>query len=144
MVCLAAAAAQADQGISSSTLQAMGLTGLSVMSDSDALSIRGLGYSGGHRSRYKHKKDNRPSAEAEGRSWAKVELDGWKEEAEAGSHNSYDAEGNYEAAGDNFSEATLSKTESTTVLNSDGTTSSVTKVYSIHVEAGGYSSARAF
>jgi hypothetical protein len=144
MVCLAAASAQADQGISSRTLDSMGLSGLVVMSDSDATSVRGMGYRGGSRGKYVSKRDNRPSAEAEGRSWAKVELDGYKEEAEAGSHNSYDAEGHYEASGDNFSEATLSKTESTTTTHSDGTSSSVTKVYSIHVEAGGFSSAKAF
>jgi hypothetical protein len=144
MVCMVAVAAQADQGISSGTLDSMGLSGLAVMSDSDAMSIRGMGYRGGSRSGYKHKKDNRPNAEADGKSWAEVELDGYKEEAEAGSRNSYEANGIYEASGDNFSEATMSKTESTTTVFSDGTTASVTKAYSIHVEAGGFSSAKAF
>jgi hypothetical protein len=141
---MAAVAARADQGISSGTLQAMGLSGLTVLSDSDALSIRGMGYRGHSRKHYDSKKEVRSKSEAEGRSWASVELDGYKEEAEAGSHNSYEAEGKYEASGDNFSEATLSKTESTTTHFSDGTSSSVTKVYSIHVEAGGYSSAKSF
>jgi hypothetical protein len=143
LVSMAAAAAQADQGISSSTLKSMGLSGLTVMSDSDAMSVRGMGYRG-HQKNYHSKKDSGPSAKASGGSWASVELDGYKEEAEAGTHNSYAADGNYAASGDNFSEAKLVKTESTTVGHGDGTTSSVTKVYSIHVSAGGFSSAKAF
>jgi hypothetical protein len=147
LVCIAATSAQADQGISSGTLRAMGLSGLSVMSDSDAMAIRGMGYSGGHNS-YGGKKgksrDIRPIAVAAGASFAKVELDGYKEEADAGTINAYLAAGKYEASGANFSEATLSKTTSETVDFSDGTSSSVTKVYTIHVEAGGFSSAKAF
>lgn len=147
-VCLASGAAQAaDHGISSTKLNSMGLSGLVVMSDSDAMSVRGMGYSGGHQ-RYGGKKDRhrdiRPLAAAAGLSWARVELDGYKEEADAGSVNAYLAIGKYEASGDNFSEATLSKTTSETVNHSDGTTSAVTKVYTIHVEAGGFSSAKAF
>jgi len=144
VVCLAAASAQADNGISSGMLKAMGLSSLSVMSDSDALSIRGMGYNGGSRGNYGKKKVERPSASAEGRSWAKVELEGENSSGEAGTRNSYKANGRYEASGDNFSEATLSKTTSEVVDYSDSTTSSVTHVYSIHVEAGGFSSAKAF
>jgi hypothetical protein len=118
----------------------MGHSGLVVMSESDALAIRGMGYRG-HNS-YRAKKEVRTSSEAEGRSWANVELDGYKEEADAGSFNKYEAEGQYFASGENFSEATLSKTESTVTDYPDGTTGSVTKTYTIHVEAGGFSSAK--
>lgn len=135
-VCLAAASAQADQRISSSTLQAMGLSGLTVMSDSDAMSIRGMGYSGS--------KNSYKNTHAKGKSWAKIELDGREAYAGTGSDNEYHADGKYESSGANFSEATLSKTESETVDYSDGTTSAVTKVCTIHVEAGGFSSAKAF
>jgi hypothetical protein len=141
LVCIAATSAQADNGISSGTLQAMGLSGLTVMSDSDAMSIRGMGYRG--KSKYQAK--IKSSAEAEGRSWAKAEIeDGEYAEAETGSRNSYEAEGTHYASGENFSEATVSKTNSTTTTLPDGTSASVTTVYSIHVEAGGFSSATAF
>ena len=42
-----AGSAFADQGISTSTLNEMGLSGLTVVSDHDALAIRGMGFRGG-------------------------------------------------------------------------------------------------
>lgn len=152
LVCVAGTDAQASNGtIEAKTLDSMGLSGLSVMSDSQGLTVRGLGYAGSRNSyksgRDDHKqKSSKPWAAAEGKSWASVSLDGRHsdEEAGAGSHNSYAAEGNYYAAGSNFSEATLSKTDSEVIGYPDGTYASKTNVHTIHVEAGGFSNASAF
>ena len=135
-----AGSAFADQGIATSTLSEMGLSGLVVMSDSQAMAIRGMGYRG--HDGYKSKKAN--GASASGKSWAKVDLDGRHEEAEAGSRNEYKAKGKYEASGENFSEATLAVSDILRVDYSDGTHSIETTTHSIHVEAGGFSSAKAF
>jgi hypothetical protein len=152
LVCVAGTSALASDGtIASSTLDSMGLAGLTVMTDSQALEVRGMGYQGSMNSyrnrRHDHKKKQeakKPWASAEGKSWASVELDGYKEEAQAGTRNEYKAAGNYEAGGSNFSEATLSKTDVEIIGYSDGTFSSKTNVRTIHVEAGGYSNAKAF
>jgi hypothetical protein len=136
LVCMVATSAQADQGISSSTLDAMGLSGLTVMSDSDALSIRGMGWKDG-------KKVKKGYAKAKGSSWASVEFEGEKKEAEAGSENEYSAKGRYKASGENGSEAELEKTYSETLDNGDGS-NTITKRFRIEVSAGGYSSAKQF
>lgn len=150
LVCVAGTNALASDGmISATTLDSMGLSGLTVMTDSQALEVRGMGYVSS-RNHYKKrrndhkKKAQKPWAAAEGKSWASVELDGYKEEADAGTRNSYAAEGKYEASGSNFSEATLAKTDVHRVDYSDGTFSIDKTVHKIHVEAGGYSSAKAF
>lgn len=153
LVCVAGTNALASDGaIEASTLDSMGLSGLTVMTDSQALAVRGMGYMGGQNS-YKNRRDDhkqqeakKPWASADGKSWASVSLDGRHsdEEAGAGSHNSYAAEGRYEASGSNFSEATLSKTDVELVNYSDGTSSALTTIHTIHVEAGGFSGAKAF
>jgi len=78
--------AQAQQGIpSQAMLSAMGLSGIQVMSDSEAINIRGLGYSGhGH-----------SVAIAYGKSWANVGGHG----AHAGSEDGFFAKGKYKAHG---------------------------------------------
>jgi hypothetical protein len=150
LVCAAGTSALASDEISTSTLSSMGLSGMQVMTDGQALAVRGMGFMGG-RNGYMSRRDDhkqeasKPWAKADGKSWASVDLDGQhSEDAGAGSHNSYAAEGKYEASGENFSEATLSKTDSTIVGYTDGTYSSETMVHTIHVEAGGFSSAKAF
>jgi hypothetical protein len=137
LVCVAASSVRADN-LSSDTLSAMGLSGLQVMSDSDAISIRGMGFVA---PKPKHKVS--PSASAQGASFAFIGTGG-KILAGAGSVNSYSAKGKYEASGSNFSEAKLTKSFSKQVDFSDGTSSGITKTYSIHVQAGGFSSAKAF
>ncbi len=150
LVCMVATSAQADQGISSGTLEAMGLSGLTVMSDSDALSIRGMGYSsGGYESGgdYEHNKSKKPWAKASGESWAEVEFEGDDKvdvEAEAGSENSYAAEGKYKASGETFSEAELEKSWTTRIDYGNDDYMIETKTFKIEVEAGGWSSAKAF
>ena len=53
LVCVAVSNAKAANGISASTLNDMGFSALTVMSDSDALAIRGKGFNG-------HSSDLRP------------------------------------------------------------------------------------
>ena len=138
LVCVAGSA-KAD-GISTSTLGEMGLSGLTVMSDSDALSVRGLGFDG-HRAKFKKRRDSkRIWSAAQGASTAFV-ID--KHGNTAQSQNSYAAEGPYAASGENFSEATLSTTD-VEIVDIDGVVKSVTNIWSVHVEAGGFSSSMSF
>jgi hypothetical protein len=83
----AASQALAAGGVpSDATLAAMGLTDLRVMTDSEGLAVRGLGYSGF-------------GAAAFGKSWAVISTP----HGSAGSFNGYNSVGNYQASGDNFS-----------------------------------------
>ena len=141
LVC-AAGSAKAD-GISTSTLDEMGLSGLVVMSDSDATSVRGMG--GGdwaeRKNAHKKRRDTKnPWSAASGSSIATV-VD--KHGNSASSQNSYGAEGPYAAGGENFSEATL-VTSDTETVSIDGVVKSVTNTWSVHVEAGGFSSSWSF
>jgi len=71
---------------SDATLAAMGLADLHVLTDSEGLAVRGLGYSGF-------------GASAFGKSWAVISTP----HGSAGSFNGYNAVGNHQASGDNFS-----------------------------------------
>jgi len=151
LVCVAGTNAVASDEISTTTLSSMGLSGLQVMTDSQALEVRGMGYMGSRNSyRNRHddhkKKAEKPWAAANGKSWASVELGGRhsSEEAGAGSRNSYAAEGKYFAGGQNYSEAALSTTDVLRVDYPDGTFSAETKIRAISVSAGGFSNASAF
>jgi hypothetical protein len=84
----ASQALAADGRPSQTTLASMGLADLHVMTDSEGLAVRGLGYYG---------------ASAAGKSWASIAGYG----ASAGSVNSYNAKGKYVAGGRNESEAGL-------------------------------------
>jgi len=84
----ASQALAADGRPSQATLASMGLADLNVMTDSEGLAVRGLGYYG---------------ASAAGKSWASIAGYG----ASAGSVNSYNAKGKYLAGGRNESEAEL-------------------------------------
>jgi hypothetical protein len=142
LVCFAGSA-RADQGISAETLSAMGLSNLTVISDSDALAVRGHGFRGGHMSKGCSKCGPRgkvsPYSRATGSSFATIEV------KDGGSHseNSYFAEGPYGASGENYSEAGSEITNIETVdiggVVKTITTTCITKVY-----AGGSSSAMSF
>ena len=95
--------AVADNGISQATLQDMGLAGIELMSDADAMAIRGLGYDGGHHMPEPPTGD-KPWTLAFGVSYAKVE-DGRKAPGSAGTLDGFVAEGKYMATGEHFSEA---------------------------------------
>jgi len=99
-VAMAAAAVQSaiaeGQRPSQSTLSAMGLGGMAVMSDEDAMSVRGRGYMGGGGS----------SASAFGNSFATFS----SPFGTAHSENGYQADGKKFAAGKNYSEAGVALT----------------------------------
>ncbi len=73
---------------SRSALDEMGLGSLSVMSDDDALAVRGMGYH-----------STQSVAKAWGHSWAQISAHG----GTAGSENGYDAAGKHSASGSNLS-----------------------------------------
>jgi hypothetical protein len=89
MVAVMAASQVTAAGLpSQATLADMGLAGLSVMSDDEALAVRGFGYR---------------SASAAGQSWASVAVKG----GSAGSENSYNAKGKKVAKGHTLSFAAV-------------------------------------
>jgi hypothetical protein len=69
-------------------LSDMGLGGITIMSDDEALSVRGMGWG---------------SAKAYGKSWANVHVDG----ASAGSENAYSSSGKHKAWGESDSHAAV-------------------------------------
>jgi hypothetical protein len=138
-----AGTAQAEESISADTLAAMGLSNLNVISDTDALAVRGFGFSGGHMSKGCKSCGARgkvnPLSRAAGASFATIGV----EDGGAHTENSYFATGPYGASGENYSEAASSITN-VEVVNIDGvvktlTTTCITKVY-----AGGSSSSMSF
>ena len=150
LVCVAGSA-KAANGISASAMSQMGLSGLTVMSDSDALAIRGLGFSGVDHSMggtcCGPRGSASPSASASGNSFATMNVDTGNDSCptctqsgSSHSENSYSASGPYSASGDNYSEAgsTISKSETVAGVGQVVTTCTVT------IYAGGHSSAKAF
>jgi hypothetical protein len=150
LVCVAGSA-KAANGISSSTLGQMGLTGLSVMSDSDALAIRGLGFTGVDHSINSSccgpRGSASPSTMVSGNSSATIHTGTGSDmcptctqTGDASSTNAYTASGPYSSSGSNYSEAgsTITKSEAVDGVGSL-VTSCTTKVW-----AGGNSSAKAF
>ena len=143
LVCVAASTATADSGVSAGTLADMGLSGLDVMSDSDALSIRGKGFSGGHTTGVcKHcgpRVTKQPWSAAFGNSFATIET----KDGSASSENGYAAEGPFGASGENFSEAGSVVSNVETVVIGD-VTKTITTTCTTRVFAGGFSSAMSF
>ena len=154
LVCVAGSA-KAANGIAPSTLGQMGLTGLTVMSDSDALAIRGLGFS----TSINHSMGSggccgprgsaSPATAVSGNSSATIHVSTGSlsdfcptctQTGDASSTNGYVAAGPYSSSGTNYSEAgaTITKSE---IVDGVGAlvTSCTTKVW-----AGGNSSAKAF
>ncbi len=140
LVCVGGSVAFADNGTpSSSSLSEMGLSGLEVMSDGDALAIRGKGYNGYRVRPYRPSGASKPWSAAYGNSWANVGHRG----AGAGTTNGYAAEGKYAASGENFSEAGKTTTK-TKIVDINGSVKSITKINSVYVFAGGFSSSMSF
>ncbi len=99
--------AVADNGISQATLQDMGLAGIELMSDADAMAIRGMGFE------FENRVPNPPLGDkpwslAFGISYATVESG----KSDAGTVDLFVAEGKFMAAGEHFSEAGITKVES--------------------------------
>jgi hypothetical protein len=142
LACAAASNSFAANEISKNTLAQMGFSGLSVMSDSDGLAVRGKGFQGcsscGTRT---------PSlSTAYGNSFATINLegcDGCIPSGDAHSENGYLSFGQYAASGTNFSEAgaVVTKTETVSI---GGVVNSVTNTTATRVFAGGFSSATSF
>ena len=138
-----AGSAFADQGISTSTLSDMGLSGMTVVSDSDALAIRGMGFRGGDQSKGCKSCGSRgkvaPFSKAAGNSIASIDI----KDGGAMSENSYFALGPYAASGENYSEA-ASQVSNVEIVDIDGVLKSVTTICTTKVWAGGSSSAMSF
>ncbi len=115
----------AEGVIPSSTLNAMGLNGVKVVSDSTAAEVRGMGFV--------------PISIAAGGSFAKVHTHG----AAAGTVNGYFAKGKFAASGANGSEAGFTKVN-TKSIDIGGVTKTITTTKAISVYAGGFSSAMSF
>jgi hypothetical protein len=142
LVCVASAANA--EGISSKTLNAMGLSGIKMMSDRDALAVRGKGDIG---LRCDSCNRTEPTTAVAGASFATINLENCPDcvaiDGEAHSQNAYIAAGPYFSAGTNFSEAGAVYT-TVEIVDVGGVVTSLTKSTSARVFAGGSSSARAF
>lgn len=139
LVCFAASA-RADEGISASTLSEMGLAGLNVVSDHDALAIRGMGFRGGdHCKSCGARGKKSPYSRVSGNSFATIET----KDGAAHTENAYFAEGPYGASGENLSEAGSEVTNIETVTI-DGVTKTITTTCKTYIFAGGASSAMSF
>lgn len=116
--------------ISNETLAAMGLDGATIVTDAEAMQVRGMGYMGG----------GVPSFSlAAGGSIAYVGAP----KAGAGSANIYAALGPNGASGENFSEAGRTIRHTKTVRVGE-TVRRVTTVKSLRVYAGGFSSSMSY
>ena len=131
--------ALADNGIDSSTLADMGLAGVEMMDDSEALQVRGLGYHGGGYDIPEptggHEK---PWSLAFGVSYAGVEAGGEYKSAGSGTLDGFIAEGKFMAAGEHFSEAGLTKVESHELQVKGQPATLEINTKSIRVFAGGF------
>jgi len=158
---LLSGSAQAADGVpSDTTLKAMGLADIQVMSDVEAMSIRGKGYEP------RKKKGHGSSSEAWGMSWASVGSSGGNGghggghgggknkgrsggsngggngggNAGAGTKDGFKARGQYLASGDHFSEAGITTT-TTDIKTVNGVKIKTSNVRSVYVFAGGSASA---
>jgi hypothetical protein len=142
LVCFAASA-RADEGISANTLSEMGLAGLNVVSDHDALAIRGKGFRGGNYSKgcktCGPRGTKQPWSAVSGNSFATIGV----KDGGAHSENAYAAEGPYGASGSNYSEAG-SEVTTVEIVDIGGVTKTITNTCTTLVFAGGNSSAMSF
>jgi hypothetical protein len=143
LVCVAVSNAKAADGISANTLSAMGISGMKVMSDTDALAIRGKGFIGICESCGR----TEPSTRVFGNSFATMNLESCPDcvalDGNSHSENGYIAEGPFYSAGTNFSEAGASF-QTVESVDVGGVITSVTNTTTARVFAGGFSTARAF
>jgi hypothetical protein len=147
-VCVASA--KAENSISSKTLNEMGLSGISLMSDNDGLAVRGKGFLVDGSNRICSDcgpRGGSPMSAVLGQSQATIVLptDCADCAPTGGSHseNGYLAVGPYFASGSNYSEAgaIISKTE---IVDIAGVLTSVQNICTTKVFAGGNSTARSF
>jgi hypothetical protein len=102
-ITLSSSALAENGAISAARLNEMGLAGIEVMSDAEALEVRGMGFTDGHKS----------LSLAFGISYATVETnDRHLGEGSAGTLDGFLAVGKYMAMGEHLSEATIVKSKS--------------------------------
>ena len=128
--------AVADNGISEATLADMGLAGVETMSDNEALSVRGMGYSGGGYLPQPHDGHEKPWSLAFGVSYATVE--GKRGDTGAGTLDGFMAEGKFMASGEHYSEAGLTVTKSHELQVKGEPATLEIRTKSIKVFAGGF------
>ncbi len=134
--------AVADNGISQATLQDMGLAGIELMSDADAMAIRGLGYDLSTNTPEPPRSDNKPWSLAFGVSYAEVEEDGHGHlDGEAATLDGFVALGKYMASGEHFSEAGITKVESNELRVKGHPATMEINTKSLRVYAGGFATA---
>ncbi|NIL96603.1 MAG: hypothetical protein GTO53_04200 [Planctomycetales bacterium] len=137
--CLLTASTFADEGLpSTSVLDDMGLSGMQILSDSDAVAIRGKGWMPDPPDLHEHNGD-KPWVTAGGLSLAMLDHEG----ARGGSLNFYLAEGKYKAGGENISIATKTFEKRTVHSYNDHVETKI-RTYTKTISAGGSSSAYAF
>ena len=132
--------AVADNGIDSTTLADMGLTGVQVMDDSEAQQVRGLGYYGGGYHAPQPSGD-KPWSLAFGVSYATVEGGNEWKSGGAGTLDGFAAEGKYMASGEHFSEAGVTKVESHELQVKGEPATLEIHTSSLRVFAGGFATA---
>ncbi len=140
LVVALSSSAVADNGINDATLADMGLAGVELMNDAEAMEIRGLGYNGGHQMPQPsgHEK---PWSLAFGVSYAGVEGGDSHSGAGAGTLDGFIAEGKFMASGEHYSEAGLTKVESHELQVKGQPATLEIKTKSIKVFAGGFATA---
>jgi|GEM_PF-1259938 len=134
--------AVADNGISQSTLQEMGLAGIELMSDTDAMAIRGMGFDfdiGDHFP--EPTMSEKPWSLAFGVSYANVDRSN-DTNGSAGTTDGFIAEGKYRASGEHFSEAAIVRVEMHELQVQGQPATLVTiETNSLRVFAGGFATA---
>ncbi|HUS40101.1 MAG TPA: hypothetical protein VMX74_11650 [Pirellulales bacterium] len=143
VVCLLSAGVFAGEGIPANILDDMGLSGIEILTDGDALAVRGLGVP---------KMRPKSSVSVGGRSHASIPgiqpqptiLNGnGGGSGTANSSNWYRANGTYFAAGGNESHASRTTTD-TKIRRYNGHRAVHKTIHKVEVRAGGYSWGAAF
>ena len=140
LVVALSSSAVADNGINEATLADMGLAGIELMDDSEAMQVRGLGWDGGKKMP-KPSKHEKPWSLAFGVSFATVEGGDQHSGAGAGTLDGFIAEGKFMASGEHYSEAGLTKVESHELQVKGQPATLEIKTKSIKVFAGGFATA---
>ena len=142
LVVALSSSAVADNGINNATLADMGLAGVQLMSDSEAMEVRGMGFNGGGWDMPKPSdKHEKPWSLAFGVSYAAVEGGNEHAGGGAGTLDGFIAEGKFMAAGEHYSEAGLTKVESHELQVKGQPATLEIKTKSIKVFAGGFATA---
>lgn len=144
MLLMSGTATAEEAAISASTLDSMGLSGITIMSDDAGLAIRGHGYP--NRVKRRPVKQAKPWVIVYGYSYASI---GGNYKGNGGGHayteDGFVAHGNYYASGEHYSEAgrTTRRTKSTQVKGKPDAVVKKRSGDSVKVFAGGWATASA-